>query len=526
MHYTYVVSKTMIFVDIFCRDTTLRESRLAAPYTPTKGTLLSMLDDAGYLTSLLGNSGFTAFHCGVILVLSLSTLVAYALLLNGWFAKMAPTCVRALLSAPAASVPCREIRAISLPTSLSVSAAITSGEVHYFLRLAIEDNRLLCTKLGQDKVLLEALIQECDLRTDPEFVAMWPALREPLMKILQFCTEAFTAALTNDLLLSEIAVDVLGEHTYTPPEEDFGPYDDTDSDSLKEHLSSDAGKSIMKNAKRVLTEESERLAAIKRYAAEKATDADCDPVTAELVAHWYGINRRSSGADLSPEEFARVVAAVKRVLVELRLEAAEKKAAAQAAADKTESILGLDLDYLTSLLEQDSVANLRYGVLFLLALSSLGVYSIILAGWSSNSKYAFIGALRSAAQMISYEVAISLIILPVVLLAGSLNLTMITHIQNITTWFLWPLLPISLLFLIAMLAETNRTPFDLPEAEAELVAGYNVDYSSLPFAMFFLGEYCNMILISTLYCILFLGGGLNVIGLSSSVMLATKAAIT
>jgi formate hydrogenlyase subunit 4 len=184
----------------------------------------------------------------------------------------------------------------------------------------------------------------------------------------------------------------------------------------------------------------------------------------------------------------------------------------------------LDFDVLSAMVEQDSVANLRYGVLFLLALSSLGVYSIILAGWSSNSKYAFIGALRSAAQMISYEVAISLIILPIVVMAGSLNLTMITHVQNVTTWFLWPLLPVSILFLIAMLAETNRTPFDLPEAEAELVAGYNVDYSSLPFAMFFLGEYCNMILISTVYCLLFLSGGLNDLGVPSEVILAMKAA--
>jgi NADH-quinone oxidoreductase subunit H len=182
-------------------------------------------------------------------------------------------------------------------------------------------------------------------------------------------------------------------------------------------------------------------------------------------------------------------------------------------------------DYLVALTEQDTVANLRYGLLFLLALSSLGVYSIILAGWSSNSKYAFIGALRSAAQMISYEVAISLIILPVVVFCGSLNLTMITHVQQVTGWLVWPLLPVALLFLVAMLAETNRTPFDLPEAEAELVAGYNVDYSSLPFAMFFLGEYCNMILISTLYCLLFLSGGLNSLGLSAAFVLALKASV-
>jgi proton-translocating NADH-quinone oxidoreductase chain N len=188
--------------------------------------------------------------------------------------------------------------------------------------------------------------------------------------------------------------------------------------------------------------------------------------------------------------------------------------------------LSPDLEFINALVEQDRVANLRYGVLFLLALSSLGVYSIILAGWSSNSKYAFIGALRSAAQMISYEVAISLIILPVVVFSGSLNLSMITYVQHITSWLLWPLLPVALLFLVAMLAETNRTPFDLPEAEAELVAGYNVDYSSLPFAMFFLGEYCNMILISTLYCLLFLSGGLNSVGLSSALILSAKASVT
>jgi NADH-quinone oxidoreductase subunit H len=173
--------------------------------------------------------------------------------------------------------------------------------------------------------------------------------------------------------------------------------------------------------------------------------------------------------------------------------------------------------------EPSAVANLRYGVLFLLALSSLSVYSIILAGWSSNSKYAFIGALRSAAQMISYEIAISLILLPVVALSGSLNLTMIVFIQSITVWFVFPLLPVAVMFLIAMLAETNRTPFDLPEAEAELVAGYNVDYSALPFAMFFLGEYCNMILMAVLFCLLFLGGW-TLFTMSAPLILALKAA--
>lgn len=184
-----------------------------------------------------------------------------------------------------------------------------------------------------------------------------------------------------------------------------------------------------------------------------------------------------------------------------------------------------DFSSLSLFVEPDTVVNLRYGVLFILALSSLSVYSIILAGWSSNSKYAFIGALRSAAQMVSYEVSISLILLPVILMSGSLNFSMITYTQSMSIWFAFPLFPISCVFLIAMLAETNRTPFDLPEAEAELVAGYNVDYSSLPFAMFFLGEYCNMILIATMYCLLFLGGGLNTLGISSSLILALKAAV-
>ena len=155
-----------------------------------------------------------------------------------------------------------------------------------------------------------------------------------------------------------------------------------------------------------------------------------------------------------------------------------------------------------------NISNLKCGLLLLLAISSLNVYGIIIAGWASNSKYAFLGSLRSAAQMISYEVAIGLVILPVILLAGSLNLTEIVYIQSITGWFVLPLLPCAIIFFIAMLAETNRAPFDLPEAEAELVAGYNVEYSSIIFAMFFLGEYSNMLLMSTLITILFFGGWL------------------
>jgi NADH-quinone oxidoreductase subunit H len=153
-----------------------------------------------------------------------------------------------------------------------------------------------------------------------------------------------------------------------------------------------------------------------------------------------------------------------------------------------------------------SVFNNQYSVLILLALSSLNVYGIILSGWASNSKYAFLGSLRSAAQMISYEVSIGLTILPVILLSQSFNLVEIVLMQINTTWFCFPLLPCSIIFLISILAETNRAPFDLPEAEAELVAGYNVEYSGMLFALFFLGEYSSMLLMSALSILLFFGG--------------------
>jgi NADH-quinone oxidoreductase subunit H len=153
------------------------------------------------------------------------------------------------------------------------------------------------------------------------------------------------------------------------------------------------------------------------------------------------------------------------------------------------------------------VANINVGVTYLLATSSLGVYGIIISGWASNSKYAFLGAIRSSAQMISYEVSIGLIIISVVLLVGSLNLTDIVLAQK-NHWFALPCFPMFVIFFISALAETNRLPFDLPEAESELVAGYNVEYSSMPFSMFFLGEYANMILISSFAAILFLGGWL------------------
>lgn len=153
------------------------------------------------------------------------------------------------------------------------------------------------------------------------------------------------------------------------------------------------------------------------------------------------------------------------------------------------------------------LSDLNVGILYLFAISSLGVYGIIIAGWSSNSKYAFLGGLRSAAQMVSYEVSIGLILITVILCAGSLNLTQIVEAQR-DMWFVVPLAPLCVMFFISCLAETNRAPFDLPEAEAELVAGYNVEYSSMGFTLFFLGEYANMILMSSLCTLLFLGGWL------------------
>ena len=150
-------------------------------------------------------------------------------------------------------------------------------------------------------------------------------------------------------------------------------------------------------------------------------------------------------------------------------------------------------------------SDLNVGVLYILAISSLGVYGIIMAGWASNSKYAFLGALRSAAQMVSYEVSLGLILINVLICAGSLNFTEIVLAQQ-TSWYILPLLPAFIMFYISILAETNRAPFDLPEAEAELVAGYNVEYSAMGFALFFLGEYANMILMCSLATIFFLGG--------------------
>ena len=161
-----------------------------------------------------------------------------------------------------------------------------------------------------------------------------------------------------------------------------------------------------------------------------------------------------------------------------------------------------------------AIADINIGVLYLLAISSLGVYGVIIAGWASNSKYAFIGAMRSAAQMISYELSIGLCIVCVLLTTGSLNLREIVIAQQSNPLYIDLLmLPMFVVFFISILAETNRHPFDLPEAEAELVAGYHVEYSSMPFALFFLGEYANMILMSAITTILFMGGWLPPFGI-------------
>lgn len=155
-------------------------------------------------------------------------------------------------------------------------------------------------------------------------------------------------------------------------------------------------------------------------------------------------------------------------------------------------------------------ADINVGILYIFAISSLGVYSIIMSGWSSNSRYAFLGTLRSTAQMVSYEVSIGLIIINVLICANSLNLIKLVKSQEYV-WYIIPLFPLFLLFYISALAETNRPPFDLPEAEAELVAGYFVEYSAMTFAQFFLGENVNIILMCTLTSLLFLGGWLPIL---------------
>ncbi|MDC1155158.1 NADH-quinone oxidoreductase subunit NuoH [Candidatus Pelagibacter sp.] len=162
--------------------------------------------------------------------------------------------------------------------------------------------------------------------------------------------------------------------------------------------------------------------------------------------------------------------------------------------------------------ESQVLANINVGILYIFAVSSLGVYGIIMGGWASNSKYPFLGSIRSAAQMVSYEVSIGIIIINVLLCVGSLNLSDIVMAQK-NMWFIIPLFPMFVIFFISALAETNRPPFDLPEAEAELVAGYQTEYSGMMYAMFWLGEYANILLMCALGSILFLGGWLSPIDL-------------
>ena len=162
--------------------------------------------------------------------------------------------------------------------------------------------------------------------------------------------------------------------------------------------------------------------------------------------------------------------------------------------------------------EEFVLADINVGILYLFAVSSLGVYGIIMGGWASNSKYPFLGSIRSAAQMVSYEVSIGVIIINVLLCVGSLNLSDIVLAQK-KIWFIVPLFPMFIIFFISALAETNRPPFDLPEAEAELVAGYQTEYSGMMYAMFWLGEYANILLMCALGSILFLGGWLSPVNL-------------
>lgn len=154
------------------------------------------------------------------------------------------------------------------------------------------------------------------------------------------------------------------------------------------------------------------------------------------------------------------------------------------------------------------LSNINVGVLYLLAISSMAVYGVIMAGWASNSRYAFLGAMRSAAQMISYEVSMGLVIVSVILTAGSMNLSDIVYAQQAGVWNCLIHFPMFVIFIISIMAETNRAPFDLPQADAEIVAGFHVEYSSMGFALFYLGEYANMILMSGVCAVLFMGGWL------------------
>ncbi len=201
-----------------------------------------------------------------------------------------------------------------------------------------------------------------------------------------------------------------------------------------------------------------------------------------------------------------------------------KETIVPSAADKAVFILAPIITFVLSLMGWAVIpfdkgiilANINVGVLYIMAISSLGVYGIIMAGWASNSKYAFLGAVRSSAQMISYEVSMGLVIVTVLLTNGTLNLSEIVENSHHMPWWLQiMMIPMAIVFFISVFAETNRLPFDLPEAETELVAGYNVEYSSMSFALFFLGEYANMILVSGMTTTFFLGGYLPPFGIKA-----------
>jgi len=173
------------------------------------------------------------------------------------------------------------------------------------------------------------------------------------------------------------------------------------------------------------------------------------------------------------------------------------------------------------LMNLNVVAHINVGILYALSVSSLSVYGVIMAGWASNSRYAFLGSLRSAAQMIAYEVSIGLVFLDINVAIGTLDITKVVMFQR-HIWLIFPLLPMFFVFFVSAMAETSRAPFDLPEAEGELVAGYNVEYSSASFALFFIGEYLNVIFMSCFIVILFLGGWYPIYGIESTVVFMVK----